>query len=104
LLTNAIKYTDEGRVRLEAALEQTELTLRVRDTGIGIPGEHLEQVFEPFWRVDAGRRGGAEGAGLGLSIVRRLVALLGGEISVESEVGRGSAFTVRLPEVRVPGS
>jgi signal transduction histidine kinase len=100
LLTNAVKYTEKGEVRLEAEVRDADAIVRVRDTGIGIPSEHLDHVFEPFWRVDPERHG-ADGAGLGLSIVQRLVRLLGGEITVVSEVGQGSEFRVRLPGVAV---
>ena len=68
---------------------------------MGIRPEHLERIFEPFWQVNPnGRPDG--GAGLGLSLVRRIVQLLGGEVTVESEVGRGSRFSVRLPRTVVP--
>jgi signal transduction histidine kinase len=98
LVGNAIKYTESGEVALE--LEQPadgKVRFRVRDTGIGIDACDLERIFEPFWQVAPGQRSREEGTGLGLSVVRGLVRLLGGEISVESELGRGSAFSVLLP-------
>jgi signal transduction histidine kinase len=96
LAANAIKFTDQGEVSL--VVEGVDGTMRfvVRDTGVGIAAEHLEQIFQPFWRAP-GEEGSRAGTGLGLSVVRRLVTLLGGEVSVESDVGRGSAFTVTLP-------
>jgi signal transduction histidine kinase len=97
LVGNAVKYTREGEVRLELCAEGGRAVFHVRDTGIGIAPEHLEKIFEPFWQVDPGQRAADGGTGLGLSVVRRMVRLLGGEIAVESEPGRGSTFTVRLP-------
>jgi PAS domain S-box-containing protein len=97
LLTNAVKFTDRGTVTLAARVDGRDVIFSVRDTGIGIPAEHLERVFEPFWQVEqaASRRVG--GTGLGLSVTRRLARLLGGEVSVASVPGDGSTFEVRLP-------
>ena len=99
LLENAIKYTPEGgfiRVSLSCNPEWSEL--RVQDTGIGIPPEHLDQVFERFYRVDKGRSRGTDpgGTGLGLAIAKWIVAQHGGEILLESEVGVGTVAIVRL--------
>jgi signal transduction histidine kinase len=74
------------------------VVFRIRDTGIGIAPEHLEQIFEPFWQVDPAQRSVNGGTGLGLSVVRALARLLGGEIVVESQVRQGSTFTLRLPD------
>ncbi|MGQ9889008.1 MAG: ATP-binding protein [Aggregatilineales bacterium] len=95
LLVNAINYTPAGgQVTLEVVpLGSAQAVIRVSDTGIGIAPEHLAQVFEPFFRAGGGS---GKGTGLGLSIARELVQLHGGEISVVSEPGRGSTFTVRL--------
>jgi signal transduction histidine kinase len=98
LVGNAIKYTQQGEVRLEARLVDDAVQFRISDTGIGIAAEHLEYIFEPFWQADTSQRAQRGSAGLGLSVVRRLVQLLGGTVRVESEVGRGSRFTVRLPQ------
>ena len=70
------------------------------DTGVGIADHHLAKIFEPFWQVDETQRHREGGTGLGLSVVQRLVRLLGGEVSVDSELGRGSTFTVVLPKAR----
>lgn len=104
LVANAVKFTDEGEIGVTASLEGTDLVLTVRDTGIGIAEEHLERIFEPFWQVEQSSTRTAPGTGLGLSVTRRLMALLGGEISVESRPGKGTTFTVRIPvEVEAPG-
>jgi signal transduction histidine kinase len=98
LVGNAVKYTREGAIRVELRMPADGLAVFcVRDTGVGIAEEHLQRIFEPFWQVDPDKRGEAGGTGLGLSVVRRLVQLLGGEVSVESELGTGSIFTVTLP-------
>lgn len=97
LAGNAVKFTNSGVVTISAAAEAGFAVLRVEDTGPGIPPEHLERIFEPFWQGDPSRTRVAGGTGLGLAITRRLVDLLGAEILVESEVGRGTLFTVRLP-------
>jgi heavy metal sensor kinase len=98
LLTNAVKYTpSEGRIGIALTAEDGGACLTVRDTGIGIPPEHLGQIFDRFYRVDAGRSRDSGGSGLGLAIVRWVVEAHGGTVEVVSEVGRGSIFTVRLP-------
>jgi PAS domain S-box-containing protein len=96
LVGNAINYTPSGgQVVVEMAVEAQEAVIRVRDTGIGIAPDMLERIFEPFFRVD--QTATVRGAGLGLAISKEIVDLHGGTITVESEVGRGSIFTVRLP-------
>jgi signal transduction histidine kinase len=98
LVGNAIKYTQQGAVRLEVeGCGEGEVTFRVSDSGVGIRPEHLDRIFEPFWQVDPAQRGASGGTGLGLSVVQRVVRMLGGRIGVESEVGVGSRFTVRVP-------
>ncbi|HCE00161.1 MAG TPA: hypothetical protein DER07_03880, partial [Armatimonadetes bacterium] len=98
LVDNAIKYSNEGTitVRLEDGGEEAVLT--VADQGIGIPSEHLDRVFERFYRVDKGRSRAKGGTGLGLSIVKHIVEAHGGKVSVQSRLGEGSTFTVRLPK------
>lgn len=97
LIDNAINYTSEGQVT--ARLERIEGTavISVEDTGIGIASEHQPRIFERFYRVDKGRSRASGGTGLGLSIVKHLVEAHGGTVTVESELNRGTTFTVRLP-------
>ena len=98
LASNAVKYTHEGEVRVEVrCMPDGSVTFRVSDTGVGIDEAHLPHIFQPFWQVHPTRGTPDGGTGLGLSVVRRLVQLLGGEVSVESRVGDGTAFTVTLP-------
>jgi PAS domain S-box-containing protein len=97
LLSNAVKFTHRGLVSVSAEAVGNELELRVSDTGIGIRPEHLGVIFEEFRQVDQSRTREYGGTGLGLSITRKLISLLGGEITVTSEYGQGTTFTVRLP-------
>jgi PAS domain S-box-containing protein len=98
LLSNAIKFTDPGgNVRLECACTDTTAGVRVVDTGLGIPAEKLEAIFEPFVQVDQNLTREGQGTGLGLSISRDLARAMGGDISVESVLGAGAVFTLTLP-------
>ena len=97
LLGNAIKFTRDGRVSLIVAEDPGGIEVTVEDTGIGIPADKLESIFEPFMQVDSAFTRRYEGTGLGLAICRRLCALMGGSLTVRSTLGRGSAFTLRLP-------
>ncbi|MDQ7827000.1 MAG: ATP-binding protein [Candidatus Eremiobacteraeota bacterium] len=97
LIGNAIKFTEEGEVRIESKAEGRWLVTRVLDTGIGIKPEDQEMLFRPFRQVDTRLSRQYEGTGLGLSISRLLVEAMGGEIHVDSEFGKGSAFTFTLP-------
>lgn len=97
LMENAVKYNRAGgNVRLTAGVEMGVAVIRVQDTGIGIPPEHLDRIFERFYRVDKGRSRELGGTGLGLSIVKHIVSLYGGDIHVTSQPGEGTTFTVRL--------
>jgi two-component system phosphate regulon sensor histidine kinase PhoR len=98
LLDNAIHYTPEGgRVWVEFEARDGLGLVRVCDTGVGIPEADRDRIFERFYRVDRARSHAGGSTGLGLSIVKNLVLRMGGEVGVESELGRGSTFTVRLP-------
>ena len=97
LLGNAVKFTESGFVELSLERESEGVSIRVRDSGEGVAPEHVERIFEPFWQVGQTRYARAAGTGLGLSVSRQLARLMGGDITVESELGRGSTFTVRLP-------
>lgn len=98
IVGNAVKFTDEGEVVVMAAEDPDgALTLAVRDSGIGIPTDRLEAVFNAFEQVDSASTRRFQGTGLGLAITRRLVALMRGELTVSSQEGVGSTFTMRLP-------
>ncbi|MEJ5262092.1 MAG: PAS domain S-box protein [Ignavibacterium sp.] len=99
LVNNAVKYTEKGSVIIEVKrnLLTNEIMLRVIDTGIGIPKDKLDIIFEEFRQASEGLARNFEGTGLGLSITKKFVHLLGGKIFVESQVGLGSTFTVVLP-------
>jgi two-component system phosphate regulon sensor histidine kinase PhoR len=100
LVDNAIKYTPEGgRIRVSAKSVGGEVLIEVADTGIGIPAEDVPRVFERFYRVDKSRSREMGGTGLGLSIVKHVVQVHGGSVDVESAVGKGSTFRVRLPAI-----
>jgi PAS domain S-box-containing protein len=100
LLSNAIKFTPEGGqigLEVEGDSEQQAVHFTVWDTGIGIASEEMDRVFQPFVQLDASLSRRYEGTGLGLALIARIVDLHGGSVSVESEVGQGSRFTVSLP-------
>lgn len=103
LLDNAIAYTHAGgKVKLDVEVQQERACLTIHDTGIGIEAEHLEHIFERFYRADPARSRAAGGSGLGLAIVDWVVHAHGGTITVESQAGHGSAFTVTLPLAKPP--
>ena len=97
LLGNAAKFTVEGEIKVSALQENSSIKLAVSDTGIGIEKGDLNQIFEEFHQGNKSNGGNHNGTGLGLAIVKRSLKLLGGEIAVESEPGKGSTFTVTLP-------
>jgi signal transduction histidine kinase/ActR/RegA family two-component response regulator len=98
LVSNAVKFTEHGYVRVSVAPRDGDLVrLTVEDTGIGIRPEHIERIFDPFVQVDSTMSRWSQGTGLGLTISRQLVALMGGTLSVESAFGQGSKFTILLP-------
>ncbi len=101
LVGNAVKFTERGHVLVDVSGEVAEgmvkLRLRVEDTGIGIPADKLQSVFEKFAQVDGSSTRRHEGTGLGLAIAARLIDLMGGQIGVESEIGRGSVFWFAVP-------
>ena len=97
LLGNAVKFTEAGQIHFEVAVQNGTMTLTVRDSGIGIPAEQIELIFEAFKQGDHGAAHHPHGSGLGLAVSRRLARLLGGDIFVQSEPGAGSEFRVVLP-------
>jgi signal transduction histidine kinase len=106
VVSNAIKFTPPGgsvHVSVDGGADGTT-RLVVRDTGIGIPAEKLADIFEPFRRVENDAAVAIPGTGLGLAIVRSLLAALGGDVTVTSELGHGSTFTVILPSAPGPSA
>lgn len=97
LLSNAFKYTLQGRIAVTLASSERHAELRVRDTGVAIPTDQTPKLFERFHRVEGGTGRSQEGSGIGLALVRELVRLHGGEVGVESEIGRGTTFTGTVP-------
>jgi two-component system phosphate regulon sensor histidine kinase PhoR len=98
LIDNAIKYSNKGKqVRIEGTQNDSETSISVQDSGCGIPEEHLPRIFERFYRVDKARSRNLGGTGLGLAIVKHIVQAQGGQVTVESVLGKGSTFTVHLP-------
>ena len=100
LIENAIKYTEKGHIMVFCKYQGEYFTLQVQDTGIGIPEESIERIFERFYRVDKGRSRKAGGTGLGLSIVKHIMMLYNGKVKVESKEGEGTTFTISMPYER----
>ncbi|CAM3282205.1 sensor histidine kinase [Brevibacillus invocatus] len=101
LVKNALKFTEEGEIRLSAVAEEQWVRIQVTDTGVGISSDDLHRIWERFFKVDRGRSKKNKGTGLGLAIVKELVELHDGKCSVHSVPGEGSTFTVWLPNVAV---
>jgi two-component system phosphate regulon sensor histidine kinase PhoR len=97
LLSNALKFTTGGTVRLDVTVCEDTACFAVVDTGIGIAPEHLPRIFERFYRVDRSRSRALGGTGLGLSIVKHIATSHGGDVEVKSAEGRGTRFTLLLP-------
>lgn len=104
LIDNAVKFTEQGAIRVQVARDDSHVRIDVADTGCGIPSEDLDRIFEPFGQLDQARTRRAEGAGLGLAIARRTAHWLGGEIQVVSAPGSGSTFTLLLRPAHVPAA
>jgi signal transduction histidine kinase/HAMP domain-containing protein len=103
LLSNAVKFTENGEIKVAAWRENGSLKMTVSDTGIGMKKEALDLIFEEFRQADMSSTRRYGGTGLGLAIVRRFINLMGGEIAVESEIGKGSKFTITIPmELKSP--
>jgi two-component system phosphate regulon sensor histidine kinase PhoR len=100
LLANAIKFNRPGgEVRVSALASDHRIEIKIADTGVGIPSQDLPRIFERFYRIDKARSRQVGGTGLGLSIVKHVVERMNGAVEVESQLGRGSVFTLVLPSV-----
>jgi signal transduction histidine kinase len=97
LLSNGIKFTDKGEVRIRCSENNGIFVVSIADTGVGIPPENIEEVFEPFWQAEQTATRKTGGTGLGLSVTRKLARLLGGDVTVASRVGMGTTFLLTLP-------
>jgi two-component system phosphate regulon sensor histidine kinase PhoR len=100
LLANAIAYTEAGHVTVALEADASTVSIRVEDTGIGIPADHLPRIFERFYRVDGARSRASGGTGLGLALVKHVAERSGGSVEVASQIGGGSTFVVRLPRAK----
>jgi len=98
LVENAVRYTPTGSVTVFTEPKESGTVVGVRDTGIGIPREHLSRIFERFYRVDAGRSREVGGTGLGLAIVKHLAEAHGGNVRATSTVGGGTEIAVFFPD------
>jgi len=103
LINNAVKYTHEGYVDVELTVENKDSVIRVKDTGIGISEKNIDVIFEAFRQVSEGYNRRFEGTGLGLTICKKFIELMNGSVYVESEVNKGSVFTVKFPNIKIQG-
>lgn len=99
LINNAIKFTNEGGVFITLEVFHRDFLISIKDTGIGIPAESIDIIFEEFRQVSEGLGRGFQGTGLGLTICKKYVELLGGQISVKSTLNQGSEFTFQIPMI-----
>ncbi|MDR0316099.1 MAG: response regulator [Treponema sp.] len=99
LISNAIKFTEEGRIQLAVNFTDTDIHITVSDTGIGIPSASIPTLFDAFEQVDVLKNRGQKGTGLGLTITKAIVEMMCGRITIESEYGRGTIFHVEIPKV-----
>ncbi len=99
LVSNAVKFTEKGKVVVSAFHDEEKITIEIKDSGIGISNKNLESIFDEFRQIDGSSSRQYEGTGLGLAIVNKLIKILGGKISVSSEINKGSCFTITLPLV-----
>lgn len=97
LIGNAVKFTEKGKVTITASCSDNEIFIEVKDTGVGIPADQIDHIFDEFRQADQSTTRKHEGTGLGLAIARKFSTILGGEISVESKEEKGSVFTLKLP-------
>ncbi len=104
LLSNAIRYTVRGSITVRSRLEAKGVRVEVEDTGIGMTPEDQARIFEEFFQVDGTHRAVGEGYGLGLAVAKRMASLMGGDLSVSSELGKGSTFTLILPPGLLAGT
>jgi len=100
LCGNAVKYNEAGEIRLRVLVERERVIFEVSDTGIGIAAEDQPRIFDRFWQADGCTTRPAGGMGIGLTAAREYSRLLGGDVEVESELGKGSTFRLWLPGVR----
>jgi len=98
LLNNAVKFTEQGKIKISCRSENDHYLFSVEDTGIGVRPEDIPRLFQPFLQIDSGLTRKQEGTGLGLSICKKLIEMMGGSIEVESRLGMGSLFSIRIPK------
>jgi len=97
LIDNAIRFTEKGQITISMNHRNNAVIIKIADTGIGIPPQHIPKIFERFYVVDKARSRQTGGTGLGLSIVKHIVLLHNGTINVESTPGKGTNFIIKLP-------